>query len=966
MNTMSALRAASRLAAPSSRSVLRPAFAASARTYATVTESVETGGGRPVTPASQTKTVQEPAKDADAKIKTFHIYRWNPDEPTAKPRMQSYTLDLNKTGPMMLDALIRIKNEVDPTLTFRRRIAHLPLPHTYVVKDLVPDLTQFYKQYKSIKPYLQRDTPSPDGKENRQSPAERKKLDGLYECILCACCSTSCPSYWWNADQYLGPAILLQSYRWLADSRDERTAERKEALDNSMSLRKKCDETKPECKRCTSTGRKCDGYEGQTVENHTATTRQPNPQTAVRRGTTNSSSTTDPNTPDSGVDVRGPRSSSSHSPTTTNKSSPTSEDVRLLRTPYSRQSLTTNSFSSPADQYSFTFFQHRTGPEFAAYFDSSIWRSFILRACFQHPTVLAAAAAVGAVHRRFELGITPEAFAFCTIADQQHERALKLLAADKASNHPSAPEITMLSHMLLSVFETFQDNNEKALEHTTTGLRQIFRRPTVTTHRESRYKALQVGYTPLYTFVQSLEKLSNKAPFFGSSPATDTAPAFHSQLFFPLSDPALGLEPTPIPVAFSSLAEARDFLFTEALWIWAAWHSLSLGTNTSFSTQHNHIERLLAWSMSYAEFTKSAPLSPSPAQKRREKQQSHLLKTYREALYLTLLTQLAFHDSSSGKEIVPLCFPPESCDCHRSCRDYAERKSALNAHFARLVVLSESLFAVDPTSPQAAEKTNFAYDTEHSISVDTGIGPPLWKGGESGQHKSTKVRHQVVGLLGRDRLVADVWSKMGIYSIAEKLSAVEEHAIVAAGGLEGLMPRGRGGVAHAGLRPDGVRLARDGMGGMSAIATSAMMKNPSERHLVVGPVDVERVGMMGEGFEPNLEPFEINTTSLLDQDLSMDGYLDPSILNTPAHGAVNDFGDFGIGEEDDDADSVIHNDMTGWFRGQPNWMAGTQGLGDPKWVDYTCFLEEGRLLVRYCQEDELGGLVWTQEWVKFR
>lgn len=126
----------------------------------------------------------------------------------------------------------------------------------YVVKDLVPDLTWFYKQYKSIKPYLQRDTPSPDvrepfttsnfrnslsnqfiqGKEYRQSPADRRKLDGLYECILCACCSTSCPSYWWNSDRYLGPAILLQSYRWLADSRDERTAERKAALDNSTSV----------------------------------------------------------------------------------------------------------------------------------------------------------------------------------------------------------------------------------------------------------------------------------------------------------------------------------------------------------------------------------------------------------------------------------------------------------------------------------------------------------------------------------------------------------------------------------------------------------------------------------------------------------------------------------------------------------------------------------------------------------
>ena len=111
-----------------------------------------------------------------------------------------------------------------------------PLPHTYVVKDLVPDLTLFYKQYKSIKPFLQRDTPPPDGRENRQSREDRKKLDGLYECILCACCSTSCPSYWWNSDEYLGPAVLLQSYRWIADSRDERTEERKRQFENDLSL----------------------------------------------------------------------------------------------------------------------------------------------------------------------------------------------------------------------------------------------------------------------------------------------------------------------------------------------------------------------------------------------------------------------------------------------------------------------------------------------------------------------------------------------------------------------------------------------------------------------------------------------------------------------------------------------------------------------------------------------------------
>jgi len=270
---MAALRTSSRFVAAS-----RPLFRSSiiSRSFASVGHTTDGQMGsndatassvKPI-PPSQTTTIKEPAADPDSKIKTFHIYRWNPDEPTSKPRMQSYTLDLNKTGPMVLDALIRIKNEVDPTLTFRRSCREgicgscamnidgvntlaclcriptdtkqeqkiYPLPHTYVVKDIVPDLTQFYKQYKSIKPYLQRTTPAENGKEYLQSKEERKKLDGLYECILCACCSTSCPSYWWNSEEYLGPAVLLQSYRWLADSRDEKKEERKSGLDNSMSL----------------------------------------------------------------------------------------------------------------------------------------------------------------------------------------------------------------------------------------------------------------------------------------------------------------------------------------------------------------------------------------------------------------------------------------------------------------------------------------------------------------------------------------------------------------------------------------------------------------------------------------------------------------------------------------------------------------------------------------------------------
>ncbi len=210
--------------------------------------------------------VKHPAPAGAKRTKTFKIYRWNPDT-GENPRFDSYTIDLDQTGPMVLDALIKIKSEIDPTLTFRRScregicgscsmnidgsntlactqaiedvkgdVQITPLPHMDVVKDLVPDFTHFYAQYASIKPWLQTVTPSPSAKERIQSPEDRAKLDGLYECILCACCSTSCPSYWWNNDKFLGPAILLQAYRWLADSRDEMTGERLDALEDPFRL----------------------------------------------------------------------------------------------------------------------------------------------------------------------------------------------------------------------------------------------------------------------------------------------------------------------------------------------------------------------------------------------------------------------------------------------------------------------------------------------------------------------------------------------------------------------------------------------------------------------------------------------------------------------------------------------------------------------------------------------------------
>ncbi|MGQ0486718.1 MAG: succinate dehydrogenase iron-sulfur subunit [Hyphomicrobiales bacterium] len=202
---------------------------------------------------------------AGGRLREFRVYRWNPEDGN-NPRLDTYHVDMEQCGPMVLDALIKIKNEQDATLTFRRScregvcgscamnidgtntlactmasadvkgpVRIYPLPHLPVVKDLVADLSHFYAQHRSIEPWLKTVTPEP-ATEWKQSHQDRAKLDGLYECILCACCSTSCPSYWWNGERYLGPAVLLQAYRWLIDSRDEAAGERLDNLEDPFRL----------------------------------------------------------------------------------------------------------------------------------------------------------------------------------------------------------------------------------------------------------------------------------------------------------------------------------------------------------------------------------------------------------------------------------------------------------------------------------------------------------------------------------------------------------------------------------------------------------------------------------------------------------------------------------------------------------------------------------------------------------
>lgn len=195
----------------------------------------------------------------------FNIYRYNPETDSA-PRMQAFELKGLEPGMMLRDALLRIKAEQDESLAFRHSCGEgvcgsdglningrnglgcitplqglnepvivRPLPGLPVIRDLVVDMSQFFHHYRSVKPYLTVHDPEPE-MEYRQSPAERDRLDGLYECILCACCSTACPSFWWNPDKFRGPAALLQAWRFLADSRDQATAQRLAELDGPYRL----------------------------------------------------------------------------------------------------------------------------------------------------------------------------------------------------------------------------------------------------------------------------------------------------------------------------------------------------------------------------------------------------------------------------------------------------------------------------------------------------------------------------------------------------------------------------------------------------------------------------------------------------------------------------------------------------------------------------------------------------------
>lgn len=206
-----------------------------------------------------------PVPEGATRIKRLNIYRFNP-ETGEPPRIDTFAIDRDKCGPMLLDALIKIKEEIDPTLTFRRSCREgvcgscamnidgtnwlacirdldeiddpatvYPLNNLEIVRDLVGDQTHAFAQYAAVQPWLQAEPPA-DGREHLQTPEQRQALDGYYECILCFCCTSGCPSHWWNGDRFLGPAVLLQAWRFIADSRDEAAGERLDELEDPFRL----------------------------------------------------------------------------------------------------------------------------------------------------------------------------------------------------------------------------------------------------------------------------------------------------------------------------------------------------------------------------------------------------------------------------------------------------------------------------------------------------------------------------------------------------------------------------------------------------------------------------------------------------------------------------------------------------------------------------------------------------------
>ena len=551
--------------------------------------------------------------------------------------------------------------------------------------------------------------------------------------------------------------------------------------------RKKCDETHPACKRCTDTGRKCDGYSNNNsppaARPFSSKTHLPTPPSS------NSGSPPSPKCVPSIVESWGSPDRSTHErdfdnqlqqdrleatliPGSTGgeredciyagndldeeeeiRSSPTRvSDVLFM--PLLYRSPPMPRFSTEREAFCFSFFRERTGPEFSGFFDSSFWSGYLLQACYYHPAVQQAVIALGAVHRRLELGLTPEAFKYCDFALRAYTRAVSSLQKALKEADPGSLDLSIVVSMLFCAFETFQGNYDDASKHMVSGLKILFDRKLHRLSTTSTRISVIFSVESLHGLFSRLELLANDVFEY---------PANREQ-FSPKSDDTTLPD---IPAYFNSLENARDVLFKLV-------HSRApfltrddRDEKALLASHQDYVAHLFEWSCVYAEFfmrfKKTMSLSNSKA--------GMLLRVYREAAYLVILIQPT--PCLPDKFITPAEDP--DMDCNFSCNTYRERQEVIQAHFAKINSLADSL----ADRPYPGTGIGSQPCSVSSFSVDDGILPPLYLAAT--KCRSTKVRHQATSLLSRTAKRGQVWGKLGVYAIAERLSAMEEGALSACG-----------------------------------------------------------------------------------------------------------------------------------------------------------------------------------------
>ena len=429
-----------------------------------------------------------------------------------------------------------------------------------------------------------------------------------------------------------------------------------------------------------------------------------------------------------------------------------SDDGLLVPLLYRNPSLP--QFSSEKESFCFSFFQERTGPEFSGFFDSSFWSGYLLRACYFHPAVQQAMVALGAVHRRLELGLTPEAFNYCDFALRIYSKALSSLQKALKEGDAGSLDLPIVASMLFCAFEIFQGNYEDARKHMVSGLKILFDRKLQLLSTTSTRNFAVFSIESLLELFSRLENLANDV---FENPATIASL---------LPDPENTALPD-IPAQFNSLEEARDVLI-KLVHSRAPFLTRDDRNETALLASHqDYVAHLFEWSCVYAEFFKRfkklMSLSHSKA--------AMLLRVYREAAYLVILVQPT---PCSPDRFIIMNEDPD-LDCNSTCSTYRERQEVIQAHFAKVSSLADSL----SERPYPGTGIGSQPCSVSSFSVDDGILPPLYLG--STKCRSTKVRHQATSLLSRMAGRGRVWGKLGVYAIAERLSAIEEGALSACG-----------------------------------------------------------------------------------------------------------------------------------------------------------------------------------------